>query len=499
MQKDSMQKAFFITLIAGLLILLYPVLHRNSTFLSENFRTHSFTDRIFNKADIVKPDSLFKDSLLVQVKNEIVVEQTAYSGVDHLATFFNNLKQNNTQIRIAYYGDSSIEGDLISQTVRDSLQRRFGGNGVGFVPIIPQVKGFRRSIYQHNSDDWVTIKMNKTPPPGIALGYLGVAYTCGSVLSVKEDSLVLEVISIDSIASDSIEIKETDTIEITEDLVFEKLPEEENAFYARFVASKRYPGTSIFTRARLFYSSVLDPSESAGKVEVTIGDNTKEILLTGNKAVNTLKLHQAPCKRIELEFDGICNQMIYGVSFESERGVVLDNLPFRGNSGSWLTRIPVSVLNEFQGALNVDLVVLQYGLNVLNAEMKDYSWYSREMKRVVAHIKAGYPQANILLVGPADKSIKLEGQMQTDPSILLITNILREVSEESNVAFFSFYEAMGGNGSMVKWVEEYSPRLANRDYTHFNFEGAEKAGDLLLNFLLEAYENHIEKQVALEN
>ena len=89
--------------------------------------------------------------------------------------------------------------------------------------------------------------------------------------------------------------------------------------------------------------------------------------------------------------------------------------------------------------------------------------------------------------------------MQTDPSIPLITNVLREVSEESNVAFFSFYEAMGGNGSMVEWVEDYTPRLANLDYTHFNFDGAEKAGDLLLNFLLKAYESYLQERLAFEN
>ncbi len=53
------------------------------------------------------------------------------------------------KIRIAYFGDSMIEGDLLTQTVRKLLQQQFGGSGVGFVPITSQVSKFRQSVV-HN-------------------------------------------------------------------------------------------------------------------------------------------------------------------------------------------------------------------------------------------------------------------------------------------------------------------------------------------------------------
>jgi len=37
------------------------------------------------------------------------------------------------KIRIAYFGDSMIEGDLLTQTLRKLLQQTFGGSGVGFI------------------------------------------------------------------------------------------------------------------------------------------------------------------------------------------------------------------------------------------------------------------------------------------------------------------------------------------------------------------------------
>ena len=46
---------------------------------------------------------------------------------------------------------------------------------------------------------------------------------------------------------------------------------------------------------------------------------------------------------------------------------------------------------------------------------------------------------------------------------------------------------------MINWVQT-QPRLANLDYTHFTFEGAEKAGGLLLEFLFNGFEKYLLEQ-----
>ena len=45
---------------------------------------------------------------------------------------------------------------------------------------------------------------------------------------------------------------------------------------------------------------------------------------------------------------------------------------------------------------------------------------------------------------------------------------------------------MGGNGSMVRWVDEV-PALANKDYTHFNFRGAKKVASLFYQKLQSGF------------
>jgi hypothetical protein len=49
---------------------------------------------------------------------------------------------------------------------------------------------------------------------------------------------------------------------------------------------------------------------------------------------------------------------------------------------------------------------------------------------------------------------------------------------------------MGGEDSMVEWVERRRPKLANLDYTHFNSNGAKVAGNFLLAFVLGGYQEY---------
>lgn len=487
MGHNAMRNAFFILLSVGLLLALYPLIHDQSAFLKKNFRSYSWKDRFQGIAE-TRPDTLSPDSVQVLLSSEKKSLKPAYSGAQYLSFFFNSLLENEQQTRIAYYGDSSIEGDMITQTVRDSLQKRFGGSGVGFVPIATHLKGFRRSVYYNFSEDWKSLKINKPAPAGIHYGYLGAAFACIGAESALEDSLSVTV-------KDSIKVI-NDSIVITEPLVLPpKVPDHSGTYTVNYTASKTFPGTNSFPSARLFYSSPVDSFNQKGSVAVTIGEHTRAYELSSGNIVNEKRVSGYTSRRMQLAFDSICNQVIYGISFESAQGVILDNLAFRGNSGVWLTRIRSGVMNSFQQKLDVDLVVLQFGLNVLNPKMTDYEWYTADMRKVIRHIRKGFKDVSILVVGPADKSIKINGKMQTDPSIPLINNALRDAAEQEKTAFFSFYEAMGGKNSMVNWVQS-NPRLANLDYTHFTFEGAEKAGDLLLEFLLNAFDNYLTEQGA---
>jgi hypothetical protein len=73
-----------------------------------------------------------------------------------LFSFFRNLKQlpeSKALVRAVHYGDSQIEGDRITAFLRNNFQNRFGGCGVGLVPLL-DVLGNRTSLQIKSDNGW---------------------------------------------------------------------------------------------------------------------------------------------------------------------------------------------------------------------------------------------------------------------------------------------------------------------------------------------------------
>lgn len=101
-----------------------------------------------NNPEIKKPDS-------TETSDHI---QKEYDGNEYLNRFYEALlsleNDPGRKVRIAYYGDSMTDGDLITQDLREHFQDRFGGGGVGFVPITSESAKSRASIVHQFSSDW---------------------------------------------------------------------------------------------------------------------------------------------------------------------------------------------------------------------------------------------------------------------------------------------------------------------------------------------------------
>ncbi len=402
-----------------------------------------------------------------------------YQGAETLSAFFKALAEKKEQVRIAYYGDSSIEGDLITQTLRDSLQNRYGGAGVGFVSLLPSVKNFRRSIRQDASNNWYQFrtgrKNHKALPIGIAGKYFTAMNTWEFQASSRQDSTVSHLPSADPQVMES-------------------------KYWVQFGASPLFDGTQYFPKTRLFYavpaSAESNPGAVWGRVHSITDEERHDLALTaGTSLLNCLALPAEKVSRLRLEFAIPNNLPVYGVSLETESGVILDNFSLRGNSGAGLLNIRQDMLRQFQEHLDYDLVVLQFGLNVLNPTLRDYRWYEDQLIAVIQHFQKAWPGIPVLLVSVPDKSTRINGTLRTDPSIPRIHAAQRRAAFRCGAAFFSLYEAMGGEGAMIEWVER--KRLANRDYTHFNFQGADVAGNFLLKFFKTGVD-HYRKQAQAE-
>ena len=370
-------------------------------------------------------------------------------GLDSFLAALRQAKADGSQVRIAYFGDSMIEGDLITGDLRNSLQTEFGGTGVGYVPINSITANSRGTIRQTFSEDWKEYNLiTAKPPTAYPLGISGHVFLPHTL--PQADSTAGSI---------------------------------SRASWVEFQGGGPWARVRRFEQAQLFYG----PGATSDEVFVTTNGHEVPHALSGRAAVNAMLLKPGtPAKSMRMDFAVHRARPVYGVSFESPRGVVLDNFSFRGNSGLSLTKIPFAELAAFGKVLDYRLIILHYGVNVASASYASYKWYERGMTRVVDRMQRAFPNASILIVGMSDKSSRIDGEFVTDPSVPRLLAAQRSLAERNHAAFWNLYEAMGGENSMVSWVEE-SPALANKDYTHVNSRGAHKIAGLLFDYLMQQY------------
>jgi len=99
---------------------------------------------------------------------------------ENLGDFFqeiSNLSNSRKKISILHYGDSQIEGDRISKYLRNRFQARFGGCGLGLVPIKARGR-IRSTIFTDYSPNWKKYAYidSKNKPFHNKLGILAAYY-----------------------------------------------------------------------------------------------------------------------------------------------------------------------------------------------------------------------------------------------------------------------------------------------------------------------------------
>ena len=414
-------------------------------------------------ADILK--SLNTDSVKVEKKRGVAmfpygIVDYAGDSIRGMDLFFKSLKQTkkgNHKTRIAYFGDSMIEGDLLTRELRELLQINFGGAGVGFVPITSPVAGFRQTIIHSFSENWNISSFNQNCKWENFIGLSG--YVFNPVIDAK--------------------IKVVDTTS--------------QAYQHSWVEYKACPncyGASQFNHAWLYYGPADGISYIKFKKESGI---IFTLALDGKDVLNKINLQPySSSNDLKIDFYTDSKINIYGLSFDYDEGVYLDNYAYRGNSGLPLTVIPPSLMQKFSQMMDYDLVVIHYGLNVVGENQKDFSWYENGMKIVMQQIKQCFKNASVLMIGVNDKSTKKENEMVTDSGVPILVETQKRIADSSGVCFWNLYEAMGGFNSMVAWAEA-DTALANKDYTHLNYRGASKVAGMLFNQLMKGYNEYESK------
>ena len=401
--------------------------------------------RKVEKKQDIRPSAPVKDTILSQPQAEkkpraqcapqlICLED--FSEGANMKWFLQSLSYaRNEPVRIAFFGDSFIEGDLLTMSFRDTLQSLFGGKGVGYVPLASEVAHFRTSI-QHDFGNIDTYSIVSQRDRRFPLGLSGHCFK----------------------------------------------PNE--AAYAEYRPAKKKP--TPFEVMRLFYQT-----PSTRTMECIVNDTLSiTTTLAGGRSVQYATVPQSKANSIRFMFTNADSLNLYGASFETPNGIFVDNFSMRGNSGIGFSLISDNMFTEFNALQQYRLIVLQYGLNVVSlTNSTNFTSYEINMVRTVNRLKKLFPETSILLVGVSDRASNQNGKFLTHPDIPLMRDVQRRIAEKTKITFWDMYEAMGGENSIVEYVDS-KPALAAKDYTHLTYWGGRKIAVKMAHAILFERNRH---------
>lgn len=346
-------------------------------------------------------------------------------------------------VRIAYFGDSFIEGDIFTADLRALLQQRFGGCGVGFVDIASPFIIYRNTL-RHTASGWTD--HNVLTKEGLDRSRLGIS--CRYALS-------------------------------------------DGAGTVEYAGSKNYACLDTFEVATLYLKATKPVSVSVSAngqsaVSHTVGGNGESL----SRVETTGRMGR-------VRFNGGSGATYYGVALEGKDGITLDNFSLRGSSGFPLLEIPESHLSAISEQRPYDLIVFQYGLNVADKKVRNYSSYAKQMKKVIERFKQLFPHTSILVVGVGDRENRVNGTLTTMPGILELSMAQQQMAVDEGVAFWNLYNGMGGEGSMRRMAEA-KPAQAAKDYTHISHHGGKRLAEIFYRTLMHGFSQY-EKRKSYES
>jgi lysophospholipase L1-like esterase len=354
-------------------------------------------------------------------------------------------------VRILHFGDSQIEGDRITGYLRQRFQQLYGGCGPGLLPFYEESPS-RMSVEIKSGE-----KANRYFLYGKSVPARHNKYSVlHSVYHLHKDT-----------------------------------GNADGSGRQSFSYSVKNQG---FSRAAWFEKATIMFRNPVSKLKFTCPAFSKEKIervAYANDSLKMLVLNAGEKKKsISIAVEGNPENDFYGVCLDGVNGVAVDNIPLRGSSGLELLKINPRFLQEQIRRLNVKMVILQFGVNVVPYDSPSFSWYENSLVRIIQTLKQADPELQVLVIGVSDMAKKTEGQWQSYSNIDAIRRAQKNAAFRTKSAFWDLYEVMGGRNSIVAWAGT-NPPLAGKDYIHLTPRGAQVIGE----FLFQALEK-VKKQSA---
>ena len=374
-----------------------------------------------------------EDSLITHIEN------FASEGASAWDRLYEKLLWNKEQVRVAFMGDSFVEGDILTADLRELLQDTFHGGGVGYAPVASPFTGFRQTI-KTTSKGWTSynIMQRKSAPAPYAEDF----FVSGWVAKAAEGAST------------------------------------------RWDMTTKRRHLEEVERARLLFIC-----RQKAEIGLKLNDGEERVFFfEGDEVVRQIVVEQEQIRSLEMKvLSGADSFTGIGAEFDSKSGVAVDNFSIRSNNGQAMFWSNASVNSQINTMRPYDLVILQYGLNIMQADRHNYSLYGEQVEKMISYVESCFPGAAVLVMGVSDRSQKGEDGIKPMESAKSLTQSQREAAEHKGVAFWDTYSAMQRMGGMTEFVAN---GWAGKDYTHINYAGGARIARELYYAILKGAEEY---------
>jgi hypothetical protein len=345
--------------------------------------------------------------------------------------------------RVAHWGDSAIAADGITSATRTHLQRLFGDSGHGFILAASSSSWYSHKGVRYGSKGWKTMNIIHRAAKDKRYGFGGVrAHGYPGVFS-------------------------------------------------RFATADKGPVGRKVSRYDIYY--LAGPKQGDMLLTVDKGEPVR-VPTAADAPEDRVHSVEVPDGEHELRIQAKGGQLnLYGVAMERDRpGVVYDGL---GIVGFIEDRHMNADFDHFKKQLALrdpNLMILMYGGNKLGFPKLGMTRYEQDFEKVIKRFRKARPTASCLVMSPLDHGERYRGGIRTVPRLHKMVEVQRKVALRNGCAWYSAFEAMGGEGSMGRWANS-KPALGWRDYAHVTKHGAKVMGGLFYQALMAGYVEHTAK------
>ena len=369
--------------------------------------------------------------------NRIITNNCDWSRLKRTAQMLTQADSTLMKLSVLHIGDSHIQGGMLSEALRQTLQSKYGNGGRGLIAPLKLAGTNQPADYSFTSANraWKATKLTSNKRrEGASLTGISVAFASPAL------SLNIGVNNIDD-------------------------------------------SFSSFTLLH-----------APAKGNISANSTEMSITKTGNDSLSyaTTFAMPSPCRQLTLyNLSGI-NELWGAILHNNSSGVVLHSI---GNNGACYQHY--NRLDSFATRTRLfapDLIIISLGTNEAFGSCRDTKAIKHEIDALVTSLRQCNPEAAILLTTPMEcdrrqrirrgRRRRRRTVFATNANCLTMRNIIMQYGAENNIAVWDLYTVAGGKGSAAKWVA--NSLLAKRDHVHCSAEGYRLQGKLLAQAIIQS-------------